>query len=113
MPLLDLLSREDVWEAFYNYRTSLICPKNEEKELRGFIDRRAYVPVCERIASGEPFPLPRRAVISKMHSGKKRTVYIYPEPENTVFKLLTWLLLRQYDGLFSPNLYSRASASRV
>ncbi|MBO4289213.1 MAG: group II intron reverse transcriptase domain-containing protein [Lachnospiraceae bacterium] len=106
MPLLDLLSREDVWEAFYNYRTSLICSKNEEKELRGFIDRRAYGPVCAKIASGGTMPLPRRAVISKMHSGKKRTVYIYPEPENTVFKLLTWLLLRQYDGLFSPNLYS-------
>ena len=33
-------------------------------------------------------------------------VYTYPEPYNTVFKLLTWLLLRNYDRLFAENLYS-------
>ena len=52
------------------------------------------------------FPLPSKAVISKQSSQKKRTVYTYPAPENTVLKLLTWLLLRKYDGLFSGNLYS-------
>ena len=41
-----------------------------------------------------------------MHSQKKRIVYIYPPAENTVMKLLTWLLLRKYDGLFSDGLYS-------
>ena len=45
-------------------------------------------------------------MISKLHSEKKRTVYIYPEPENTVLKVLTWLLLRRYDDLFAPGLYS-------
>ena len=106
MPLLDVLSRPEIWEAFYTYKTSLVCPKQEEKRLRSFIDQRAYEPVCERIGRGEAFPLPRRAVIAKLHSGKKRIVYIYPEPENTVLKLLTWLLLRNYDDLFSPGLYS-------
>ena len=41
-----------------------------------------------------------------MSSQKKRIVYTYPKDENTVLKLLTYLLLRKYDGLFSPNLYS-------
>ena len=70
------------------------------------MDARAYLPVCESIAKGERFPLPRRAVISKLYGRKKRTVYIYPPAENTVLKLLTWLLLRTYDGLFSDGLYS-------
>ena len=106
MTLLQQLSRPEVWEAFYEYKTSLVCPKDFAEELRAFIDEKRYLPVCERIASGELFPLPKKVVLSKMGSQKKRTVYIYPEPENTVCKLLTWLLLRKYDGLFTEGLYS-------
>ena len=106
MSLLDALSQQESWERFYNYKTALACPKLQKKELRAFIDAKAWIPVCEEIRSGSPFPLPRKAVISKLSSQKKRTVYVYPKAENTVLKLLTHLLLRKYDALFSPNLYS-------
>ena len=129
MSMLEQLSDEACWERFYDYKTSLACPKTFAKELRRFIDARGWEPVCDEIrglvkARGrEPdgkeirqfesagnqeitFPLPSKAVISKQSSQKKRTVYTYPAPENTVLKLLTWLLLRKYDGLFSDNLYS-------
>lgn len=106
MSLLDLLSRPEIWEAFYEYKRALICSARDEKQLRAYIDTGAYLPVCQRISRGEALPLPRRAVISKQHSEKKRVVYIYPEPENTVFKLLTWLLLRSCDELFAPGLWS-------
>lgn len=106
MSILELLSDETCWERFYDYKTSLACPKTFAKELRRFIDARGWEPVCEEIRQGMRFPLPAKAVISKQSSQKKRTVYTYPAPENTVLKLLTWLLLRKYDGLFSDNLYS-------
>lgn len=106
MSLLDRLPDPSVWERFYEYKTSLACPKDFAKELRTFIDEQAYLPVCESIRRGEPFPLPRKAVISKQSSQKKRTVYIYPRRENIVLKLLTYLLLREYDHLFSRGLYS-------
>ncbi len=106
MSLLTKLSDPACWEAFYTYRTSLACPKADADELRRFIDEKAWLPVTQMIAEGGRFPLPRRAVISKMHSQKKRTVYIYPPAENTVIKLLTWLILRKYDGLFADGLYS-------
>lgn len=106
MSLIDSLGDPEVWERFYEYRTSLICPKPLEKKLRAFIDSRAYLPVCESISRGDRFPLPKKSVISKQSSGKKRTVYTYPEAENTVLKLLTYLLLRKYDRLFSPGLFS-------
>ena len=106
MSLLDKLSDPAVWEGFYSYKTGLACPKAFTKELREFIDGKRYLPVTERLSDVPSFPLPRKAVISKMGSKKKRTVYIYPEPENTVLKLLTYLLLRKYDGIFSGNLYS-------
>ena len=105
-PLLEQLKDKNCWEDFYAYRTSLVCPKDFAKELRGFIDEEAYLPVCEAIGRGDRFPLPKKAVISKMSSQKKRTVYIYPKAENTVLKMLTWLMLRRYDGVFSPVLYS-------
>ena len=106
MSLLNELALPACWEQFYAYKASLVCPKEVLKELRDFIDGQAYLPVCESIARGDAFPLPRRAVISKMRSGKKRVVYLYPKAENTVLKLLTWRLLRKYDTLFSDNLYS-------
>ncbi|MBQ6421261.1 MAG: group II intron reverse transcriptase domain-containing protein [Clostridia bacterium] len=104
--LLDKLADAGSWEKFYEYKTSLACPKQFTKELRGFIDRQAYLPVCEKIAAGVPFPLPQRSVVSKMSSQKKRVVYTYPDDENTVLKHLTYLLLRKYDSVLCDNLYS-------
>ena len=106
MSLLDLLSRPEVWEAFYEYKSNLSCPKSFLRDLRSFIDTAAYLPVCEKIAAGGRFPLPKKSVVCKMSSQKKRTVYTYPFAENTVLKLLTWLMLREYDAVFSYNLYS-------
>ena len=106
MSLLRKLSDPESWNRFCEYKSSLACPKDLERELRAFLDSQAYLSVCRLIEEGGRFPLPRKAVISKMHSQKKRTVYIYPRAENTVLKLLTWLMLRRYDPLFSSNLYS-------
>lgn len=106
MSMLEQLTDPAVWERFYEYKASLAVPGSFLPALRRFIDCREYEPVCARIAAGEAFPLPSKSIISKLHTQKKRTVYTYPEAENTVLKLLTYLLLRRYDSLFSPNLFS-------
>ena len=106
MSLLERLSDPCMWNAFYEYKLSLACPKPFTNELRRFIDEKRYLRVCEGIACGRAFPIPARSVISKMGSDKKRVVYTYPPDENTVLKLLTWSILRRYDGLFTGNLYS-------
>ena len=106
MSLLSKLSQRECWESFYKYKSSLIGGSQLVKELRSFIDSEKYIPVYQRIISGEAFPLPRKSVISKLDTQKKRMVYTYPDAENMVLKLLTYLLLRKYDGLFSTGLYS-------
>ena len=106
MSLLDRLSEESAWRRFYDYKTSLLCSKARAEALESFINAGGYLPVCERIRRGEPFPLPEKKLISKLSSQKKRVVYVYPEAENMVLKLLTYLLLRKYNHLFSRNLYS-------
>ena len=101
-----MLCQEDAWRGFLAYKESLARPKAFARELRAFIQDRAYLPVCDEMLGGAPFPLPRKAEIGKMSSEKVRVVYTYPEPHNTVLKLLTYLLLRRYDHLFSDGLYS-------
>ena len=106
MSMLRLLSQEQYWNKFLQYKASLAVSSRFERELSAFIEEKGYLPVCERIENGRPFPLPRRSVINKSGTGKKRIVYMYPEAENYVLKLLTHLVLRKYDGLFCRGLYS-------
>ena len=106
MSLLDRLSSADAWNNFFDYKTSLISRGARIKELRRYIDEKRYLPVYEKIKSGEPFPMPKKAVINKMSSKKSRTVYTYPYDESIALKLLTYLILRKYDGIFSAGLYS-------
>ncbi len=100
MSLLNLLSDASVWEQFYTYKQSLSHPKKFSKDLRVFIDEKKYLPVVNCIKNRTSFPLPKRSVISKFGSDKKCIVYTYPDDANTVLKLLTWLIIREYDSIF-------------
>lgn len=106
MSLLDMLSDEKIWYDFYKYKTALIFSEKDAENLLEYIKNKRYLRVAEDIAEGKEFPLPEKSVISKMSAQKKRIVYRYPEDENYVLKLLTYLLLRKYDYLFCRNLYS-------
>lgn len=107
MEILTALADPAQWKAYLEYKLSGgNLSRREEKELRLFIDERRYLPVTQQIADGTPFPPPRRSAISKMHSEKKRIVYTFPPAENQALKLMTHLLLRKYDYLFSSGLYS-------
>ncbi len=106
MSLIDELADPSCWERFYLYKSSLCCAQRFTKALRAFIDGECYADVYRAVRDGKPFPLPRKSVISKMSSARKRTVYTYPHDENVVLKLMTHLILRRYDNLFCPNLYS-------
>lgn len=107
MDILSCLSDPAQWQAYFEYkRDGGHLLHWEEKDLSRFIAEERYRPVVERILSGGTFPPPKRSAISKMNSSKKRIVYTYPKAENYVLKLITYLLLRRYDHLFAPNLYS-------
>lgn len=104
--LLLALREEASWKTFLAYKESLACPKTVTKEIRSFLDRRAYFAPAEMMEAGGPLPYPKKSVIAKLGSTKKRTVYTYPPDLNLTMKLLTFLTLRKYDGLFSDGLYS-------
>ena len=107
MSILSELSDPASWDAYFQYKKeNRHLTKSEETDLLQLITGREYLPVTERILCGGSFSVPKKKMIRKMNTGKKRVVYTYPREENYVLKLLTWLLLRKYDGIFSENLYS-------
>ena len=106
MSLIDKLFEKSSWERLYEYKLGLKCSKRFKKELRDFIDNGSYLEYKDAILNLTDLPLPSKAVISKMSSQKKRTVYKYPYGFNMILKLLTYLTLRKYDHIYSNNLYS-------
>ena len=102
MTILDELSKKEVWEDFILHKTERgQLNRQETRDLRSFIDNEEYLSVTESFSFG----LPRKMIISKMGSDRKRTVYSYNREETWVLKLLAYLLYR-YDGKLSDNCYS-------
>ena len=42
------------------------------RALETFVSEERWRPVCARIRAGEPFPLPRKSIISKLSTQKKK-----------------------------------------
>ena len=107
MSLLDKLSDEKVWIDFYERKVNPAFFRiSDAKELFQYVRQKRYLPVVERIKSGKGLSIPMKKRIAKSGSSKKRVVYSLPEDETMVLKLLTWLMIRKYDGYLPENLYS-------
>lgn len=103
--LLDLLTDKDIWIRFLEHKRRQLESSAEADEIERFIATQGYLDVLRDMENGT-FPLPHRKMISKMGTRKKRIIYVYPRAHMLVLKLLTYLLLRRYDHLFSDCLYS-------
>lgn len=99
MSLLDLLSKEETWKEFREYKSLHSHMSNKEFErLDEYISNRRYLTITEQFESpGHGFSLPNRREINKSGTRKKRVIYSFSEEETYVLKLLTWLLYK-YDG---------------
>ena len=101
MSLLDRLCEESAWQEYRQYKSIHGCMTLRESEgLDLFIKEKRYLPIAKTLE----FSVPERKSINKS-GGKKRLVYILPEDESRVLKLLTWLMYK-YDGAFEPCCYS-------
>lgn len=106
MSIIELLNKESTWKEFLKYKIDGgHLMKQEQSRLVEYIENKEYVPVVDKIINEEVFPVPTMKHINKKNSTKKRTVFLFDEKENFVFKALMFLLYK-YDDIFSPNLYS-------
>jgi retron-type reverse transcriptase len=104
--LLNTIAQKKEWNKFLKYKSSIVSSDSFIKELQNYIDEEKYSDVYGRIQKGDRFPTPRKSVISKLSSEKKRNVYSYPYDENMAMKLLTYEMTRKYNYIFCDNLYS-------
>lgn len=105
--MIEKLLCHELWQDFLEYKTArrLLSP-GEERFLREYIDKRKYLPIVNRVMSGEfTFSVPEKKELNKLGSAKKRVVYCFPDDENMLLKMLSWLLY-QYDGALEDNCYS-------
>ena len=112
--LKDYLLSNLKWNEFLNYKLSKdFVPKKEKEVFEDFILNKKYETICAGIVDGTySFSIPKKHLISKGHSKKKRAVYTFSDDEMLVLKYISYLLY-EYDYLFSPNLYSFRNNSSV
>ena len=106
MSIIKQLKDENVWNQFLQYKVDGgHLTKQEQESIEKYIENKEYESIVDSIICGGPFPIPKVRCINKKNSTKKRTVFIFEEKENYIFKVIMFLL-NKYDNIFSPNLYS-------
>ncbi len=106
MDIISRLKNQDEWRAYLKYKTEQGNINEKDIEmLFEFIESKAYLRTVEHIQNGGIFSAPKKTLVAKSNNSKKRAVYTFKDDENYVLKLITFML-RDYDDIFAPNLYS-------
>lgn len=105
--ILEEAADDSQWQDFLTYKTERHhLPPAEEQELRDFLARRAYLPLCSLAAQdGFPGQLPCKKAINKEGSRKKRIVYSFPGDVGIFLKFIAYRLYR-FDSYFTCNCYA-------
>lgn len=107
MSLLDYIGSDKAWHEFLEYKTNKnYLNKRELAKLQNFVDNKEYYAIASKIKSKDyTFSPPRKSMVNKVNSHKKRVVYTFAYEENYVLKLMSWLLYK-YDSYHCDNCYS-------
>ena len=107
MSILEELGVNNTWQDFFAYKTEKShLSKRETAFLKNFIETEAYKAISENILNKDfRFSVPEKRFLNKHGKAKKRIVYTFLEQENTVLKLIAFLLYR-YDNAQPQNCYS-------
>ena len=102
MTLLEKLNDKTTWLEFQQYKNEKAqLSEKEQKQLETFIVEERYKPLAQSLDLG----IPKKMMITKSGSSKKRVVYCFGKDETWMLKLLGWLLYK-YDKKISANCYS-------
>lgn len=104
--IITQLTDQGVWEEFLAYR--LMKGRfnwREFNEADDFVGKELYLPLATKIQQGGGLGIPRKKIVNKMGTGKKRVVYTYHPDAMQVLSVISYLLYR-YDACFAPNCYA-------
>ena len=107
MSILDFILDENKWLEFLDYKIiQSNLSKLEEQELKDFVLSKKYLPIATSIFNGEySFSIPKKSLINKMGTTKKRVVYTFNKNENLILKFIVYLM-KVYDKFFANNCFA-------
>ena len=107
MSILDKIIEQHCWDSFLSDKQQhQHLTKKEEKEIIKFIDDKRYLHYDMLIKTGQfPTSFPRKLVINKTGTNKKRIVYSFDKEDNIILKFIAHQLY-EFDDLLSPNCYA-------
>ncbi|MDO4732395.1 MAG: hypothetical protein Q4B50_02605, partial [Bacillota bacterium] len=108
MSLLHNLGNDKQWAIYLNKkRKDHHTHPRELRFLEAFVAEKRYLPIARQMLREDYLlPLPRKALISKKNTDKKRIVYFFPPDEHLMLKLLNHLMIRKYDERLSDACHS-------
>ena len=82
--MLEKLINKDLWKRFLeNNLNNEFLSKKEKKTLTTFVEEEKYKEICEKIINRNyVFSIPKKHVISKISTNKKRIVDVEPKKNN-------------------------------
>ena len=104
--IITQLNSQKAWEDFLAYR--LMKGRftwHGFKEADHYVEKEEYLHLAQKIAHGERLSIPKKMIVNKMWSGKKRVVYSFAPDEMTILKFIAYNLYK-YDKQFAPNCYA-------
>lgn len=107
MSILDGLLDEAKWQEFLAYKIEKSnMSKVDEQRLIDFVSNKEYASIASAIMDGSyTFSLPKKSLVNKSGSTKKRVVYSYSECESWILKFILHQMAK-YDSMFPSNLFS-------
>lgn len=105
--IVELAAARESWLAFLNEkRAKQHLSSREDRQIRDFIERQGYVPLCETCRQGVfPGSLPSKYIINKEGSSKRRVVYTFPGDEGIFLKFIAHGL-NMYEHRLSDSCYA-------
>lgn len=107
MSKLEQLLNKDKWQEYLEHKLNQSnLTRIEEENLKSFIENEKYLSISKKIIEGTyKFSIPKKILINKSGTTKKRVVYSFCYEENIILKFITFLI-SDYDYIFSKNLFS-------
>lgn len=105
--IAQVAASEEYWWEFINYKMEKQhLSGQEERDLREFVEQKAYLPLSKDFAENRfPKQLPKKKVVNKIGTKKKRIVYSFEGEEGIFLKFISFQFF-QYDEMFSKNCYA-------
>ncbi len=107
MSIIEFINDHSRWMAFLLYKQNNgSFTRKEEKDILVFIEEKRYEKYYRLIKEGNfPTDYPKKLIVNKEGSHKKRVVYSFADEENIIWKFIAFHLY-EYDDIFCDNCYA-------